>query len=122
MDLLLLGVVVRLGVGAGRREPAFYLLTLAAAALLATDAAYGMVQLSGVIYQNGGPLEAGWLSFYLLWGAAALHPSVRGMSERTQGRERQFHKGRLALLAGGSLMAPAVAAIQVLRGEHVDYP
>ena len=59
MDLLLLGVVVRLVVGGGRREPAFYLLMLGALALLVTDAAYGAIQLSGVIYQNGGPLEAG---------------------------------------------------------------
>src|SRR5439155_19219936 len=77
MDMILLAVVVRLTVGMGHRPRSFYLLVAAAVALLATDAAYGMVQLSGVIYENGGPLEAGWLSFYLLWAAAALHPSMR---------------------------------------------
>ena len=82
MDVLLLAVVVRLAVGGGRRGPAFFLLVFGSVALLATDAAYGMIQLSGVIYENGGPLEAGWLGFYLLWGAAALHPSMRRMADQ----------------------------------------
>jgi diguanylate cyclase (GGDEF)-like protein/PAS domain S-box-containing protein len=121
MDLLLLGVLVRLGVGSGRREPAFYLLTFGAISLLATDAAYQMVQLSGVIYQNGGPLEAGWLAFYLLWGAAALHPSMRRIGEAVEAPQRAFPRGRLILLAAASLMAPAVQVIQSMRhDERVD--
>jgi diguanylate cyclase (GGDEF)-like protein/PAS domain S-box-containing protein len=91
-----------------------------AVALLATDAAYGMVQLSGVIYENGGPLEAGWLSFYLLWGAAALHPSMRSLADRAAWRRQRFTKTRLALLTFATLMAPAVTAIQAYRHEHID--
>jgi diguanylate cyclase (GGDEF)-like protein/PAS domain S-box-containing protein len=80
-----------------------------------------MVQLSGVIYENGGPLEAGWLSFYVLWGAAALHPSMRSMVDPAETRARAFPRGRLALLGGASLMAPAVQAVQALRhNERVD--
>jgi len=122
MDVLLLAVTVRLAVGGGRREPAFYLLAFGVMALLATDAAYGLVQLSGVIYQNGGPLEAGWLSFYLLWGAAALHPSMRSVSEPAPDRPARFPRRRLVLLAGASLMAPAVQAIQVARGKAIETP
>ena len=85
--------------GPGRREPSFYLLTTAAAALLATDAAYGMVQLSGVIYENGGPLEAGWLSFYLLLGAAALHPSMRRLADPVPQADPKHARRRLAILA-----------------------
>jgi diguanylate cyclase (GGDEF)-like protein/PAS domain S-box-containing protein len=122
MDMLLLAVVVRLSVGAGRRAPAFYLLVFGALALLATDSAYGVYQLSGAIYQNGGPLEAGWLSFYLLWGAAALHPSMRALTESPSRQEPKFTRIRLALLAGGTLMAPAVLATQFARGESLDIP
>ena len=122
MDVLLLAVIARLTVGVGRREPSFYLLVSASIALLATDAAYGMVQLSGVIYQNGGPLEAGWLSFYVLWGAAALHPSMRGMSEPASRRDRRLPQGRLLVLGGASLMAPAVQAVQAIRGEPIQTP
>src|SRR5438309_10639555 len=122
MDVLLLAVTVRLAVGGGRREPAFYLLAFGVMALLATDAAYGLVQLSGVIYQNGGPLEVGWLSFYLLWGAAALHPSMRSVAEPTPDKPVRFPIRRLILLAGASLIAPAVQAIQVARGQAIDTP
>jgi diguanylate cyclase (GGDEF)-like protein/PAS domain S-box-containing protein len=122
MDILLLAVAVRLAVGRGRREPAFYLLSLGVLALLLTDVAYGFVQLSGVIYENGGPLEAGWLSFYVLWGAAALHPSMRSMAKPSEDRRERFPRGRLVVLAAASLMAPAVQTIQAVRGRAVDFP
>ncbi len=120
MDLLLLAVVVRLAVGSGRREPSFFMLSAAAVALVATDTAYGLVQLSGAIYQNGGPLEAGWLSFYLLWAAAALHPSMRTMGEPVPEHELKHPRRRLAILAAASLVSPAVEVVQTLRGELLD--
>ena len=47
-------------------------------ALLATDFAYGVVTLAGA-YDGQVWLDVGWISFYLLWGAAAaLHPSMPG--------------------------------------------
>src|SRR5438309_3668984 len=81
MDVLLLAVLVRLAMGAGLREPSFHLLMYGSMALLLTDSAYGISMLSRVGSQSGGPLEVGWLAFYLLWGAAALHPSMRTLTE-----------------------------------------
>jgi PAS domain S-box-containing protein len=120
MDLLLLAVVVRLAAGSGRREPSFYMLMLGAFALLATDAAYGMVQLSGIVYQNGGPLEAGWLAFYVLWGAAALHPSMRSMAEPASVRDPKHSPRRLLLLVSASLVSPSVSILQSFRGTVFD--
>jgi PAS domain S-box-containing protein len=120
MDLLVLAVVVRLAVGGGRREPAFYLLMFGALALLVTDAVYGTIQLSGVIYQNGGPLEAGWLAFYVLWGAAALHPSMRTMDEPVPVPLPKHPKRRLAALFVASLVCPFVNILQGFRGTLLD--
>src|SRR5206468_8064997 len=120
MDVLLLAVTVRLAVGGGKREPAFYLLAAGVVALLATDAAYQMVQLSGVIYQNGGPLEAGWLSFYLLLGAAALHPSMRRMATPVPEVDPKRPRRRLAILAAASVVSPAVNVVQSIRGNLLD--
>jgi PAS domain S-box-containing protein len=120
MDVLLLAVTIRLAVGAGKRDRAFYLLAAGVMALLATDAVYGLSQLSGVIYQNGGPLEAGWLSFYLLWGAAALHPSMASVAEPSRTRGLVPARRRLALLAGVAVLGPTVNMIQGIRGESVD--
>ena len=32
-------------------------------------------------------LDVGWISFYLLWGAAALHPSMRGLERPAADRD-----------------------------------
>ncbi|MEN3281934.1 MAG: diguanylate cyclase, partial [Solirubrobacteraceae bacterium] len=75
-DILLLAAAIRLAVDTGKRRPAFYLLSSAIVALLVTDFAYGLVTLKGN-YHGQVLLDVGWLSFYVLWGAAALHPSMR---------------------------------------------
>ena len=120
MDVLLLAVLVRLAVGGGRKGPPFYLLVCGAAALLATDAAWGAMQLHGVTSAKGVPLEAGWLSFYLMWGAAALHPDMRRLSEPSSAETPRFNRFRLVLLTGASLMAPLILAIQHFRHESSD--
>src|SRR5207302_9968843 len=75
---------------------------------------------SGVIHHSGGPLEAGWLSFYLLWGAAALHPSMRSIGERVTLRESKRPRSRLIMLGGASLVAPSVNVVQAFRGTLLD--
>ena len=40
-----------------------------------TDFAYGIVTLHNA-YHHQLSLDVGWIFFYLLWGAAALHPSM----------------------------------------------
>ena len=75
-DILLLAAAVRLALDGGRREPAFYLLSASIIALLVTDFVYGLVTLNGA-YDDQVCLDVGWIGFYLLWGAAALHPSMR---------------------------------------------
>ena len=122
MDLMLITVVVRLALGAGRRPPAFYLMASAAVALFLTDFVYSYISVKGIVYNQSGYLEAGWATFYLLCGAAALHGSMRGLSERAPEQERRMSKGRLFLLGGASLMAPAVQIIQTVRADHVDAP
>src|SRR6185312_16760290 len=71
-DVILIGAAIRLALDAGRREPAFYLLTSSIVALLATDFAYGLLTLHGG-YHHQLWLDAGWIASYLLWGAAGLH-------------------------------------------------
>ena len=119
-DLLLLGVLVRLAVGAGRREPAFYLLLLSMVSLLATDNAYGIVRVAFTYHGQGSILDAGWGMYYLFWGAAALHPSMVTLGQASKDRERVTTQKRLIILASASLIAPAVQAIQAIRGRNSD--
>jgi diguanylate cyclase (GGDEF)-like protein/PAS domain S-box-containing protein len=122
MDLILLTVVVRLAIGGGRRAPAFYLMAGATLALFVTDFNYSYISVQGDVYQQTGILEAGWATFYILWGAAALHGSMRTLSERTPDNDPRLSRGRLWLLALASLLAPSVMMIQYLRRVAGDLP
>ena len=79
-DILLLAAAIRLAVDAGKRTPAFYLLIGSIASLLATDAAYTYALLNET-YNHQLIYDAGWIAYYVLWGAAALHPSMRTLEQ-----------------------------------------
>ena len=118
-DILLLAAAIRLAVDTGKRLPAFYLLASAIVALLVTDFAYGVVTLHGA-YHGQVVLDIGWISFYLLWGAAALHPSMRELEQPAPDRVPRLTPLRLTLLTVASLIAPVVEATQELRRGNLD--
>ncbi len=122
MDLLMAAVAVRLAVGAGRRASSFNLIMLSIVALFATDAIYGWLLLNNGYVPGSGDLELGWVAFYVLFGAAALHPSMRTLSDQVGDAKTKLTQGRLGLLAGATLLAPAAQAIQSLRDLPVDLP
>jgi diguanylate cyclase (GGDEF)-like protein len=117
-DVLLLAMVARLVTSPGARTAAYRLLGLALLLLLAADAGYAVLNL--VSSYEGGLVDAGWLLSYVAWGAAALHPSMRSMSEVAPDQAARFFHWRLALLAMTSLMAPAVLAEQGVRHQSID--
>ena len=120
MDLVLLTVVTRLVIGPGRRGVAFYLMPAAVLALFVTDFVYSYISVQGLVYDQSGYLEAGWASFYILWGAAALHQSMSALSERAPEQEIRLARVRLVLLGVASLTAQIVRTIQLMRGENND--
>ena len=112
-DILLLAAAIRLTVDSGTRRPAFYLLVASIVALLATDFAYGLVTLDGA-YDGQVWLDVGWLTFYLLWGAAALHPSMADLERAAPDRDVRLTPLRLVTLTCASLIAPIMALLQVI--------
>ena len=118
-DILLLAAAIRLAVDGGRRGPAFGFLSASIIALLVTDFVYGVVTLSGA-YDGQVILDVGWIGFYLLWGAAALHPSMRELSEPAPGHAPRLSPIRLALLTFATLIAPAVEIVGEIRRGDVD--
>ena len=121
MDILVLSVIVRLAMGGGRRERSFLLLLIGSVSLLVTDAIYGYLLLHGG-YTTGGLLDGGWIAFYLLLGAAALHPSVASLADAPRDPVTKLTRTRLAALAAASLAAPAVQAGEYLAGNRIDVP
>jgi len=122
MDILMAAAAIRLAVAAGRKPPAFFFMMAAIGALFATDAVYawfGLYTAEG--YAPGsGWLESGWAAFYVLLGTAALHPSMRSLTERTPETETKLTWPRLAMLAGAALVPPVLRIVQNIRGAEVD--
>jgi diguanylate cyclase (GGDEF)-like protein/PAS domain S-box-containing protein len=119
-DVLLLAAAVRLALGTGRRGSAFFLLSSSIVLLLATDFVYGVMILNGT-YDHQLWLDIGWIGFYLLWGAAALHPTMPQLSEPEQGRTSILTPFRLSLLTGASLIAPAIGLVRDIHQGDFDY-
>jgi diguanylate cyclase (GGDEF)-like protein/PAS domain S-box-containing protein len=115
MDTLLLMVTVRLAVGRGARGPAYAMMVGAVTALLVTDSVYSWLLVHGG-YATGGILDLGWICFYLLWGAAALHPSMSKVSETTAGDPR-VTRTRLLVLGLAASTAPVIQIVETTRGQ-----
>jgi diguanylate cyclase (GGDEF)-like protein/PAS domain S-box-containing protein len=118
-DVLLLGAAIRLAVDAGKRAPSFYLLISSIVCLLVTDSAYNLALLKGTYSHDQLIYDAGWISYYLLWGAAALHPSMRTLEEPGLTSHTRLTPLRLALLAGACLIAPCVRFAQQIDNPDV---
>jgi diguanylate cyclase (GGDEF)-like protein len=119
MDILVLAVVARLAAGSHRREPAFALLLSGAVVMLLTDGAYGWKLLDGG-HTTGGILDSGWGIYYVLLGAAALHPSMRQLSTPGPDTEARLTRARLALLACASFTAPLLIVLREAMREQLD--
>jgi diguanylate cyclase (GGDEF)-like protein/PAS domain S-box-containing protein len=119
-----LGDVLGLAVGASlvasmRATPALRLLAVGGVGLLVADIAYGIIQLNGT-WRVGTPVDLGWITFYVCWGAAALVPSMRELTEPKVLPRRHERLRRLVLLGLACLIAPAVLLIEVLTGNVHD--
>jgi diguanylate cyclase (GGDEF)-like protein/PAS domain S-box-containing protein len=121
MDILLLAVAARLAVAPGAHTPAYRLFGLSLICLLIADTIYAKMLIDGTYYTGSLP-DLGFLLSYVFWGAAALHPTMRTLSELAPDRRMQVSRTRLALLAGASLTAPLVLGVQAMRGATVGVP
>lgn len=117
-DVLLLAVAVRLAIGTGRRTLAWWLVATAIVGVLAADSLFVFQQFNGT-WQVGGPVDLGWIVFYICWGAAALHPSMVALSAREQPTVR-LTRPRLLLIGAAVLLAPVVLIVQWIRGAMIE--
>ncbi|WP_332662140.1 putative bifunctional diguanylate cyclase/phosphodiesterase [Aeromicrobium sp.] len=115
-DILLLALVVRLMAAPGTRSAAYRLLVAAAIPLIAADTAFAMQ--TGTTY--AAVLDGFWLVSYVLFGAAALHPTMARLSTPTAVRTAPFTARRLAALAAAVLVAPVLLIANLTHGLQVD--
>jgi signal transduction histidine kinase len=76
--------------------------------------------LAPATYANASWLDTAWLLSYVLWGVAALHPSMRQLSEPAPSVGPRVTTLRVVLLACTLAAAPAVLLIQAAQGSSID--
>jgi diguanylate cyclase (GGDEF)-like protein len=118
-DVLLLALVARLLVGAGVHNTAFRLLAGSLLVMLAGDVGFAVLAQADAFTPNNA-INITWLLAYVLFGAAALHPSMAALSQRAAERPRRLTRRRLSLLTGVSLVAPVLLLAQSWRRSGID--
>ena len=116
VDILLLVAVAQLLVGPGGRTVAYRLLLASIALWVVADEVYGLDVAS---YQGGSWIDALWLLSYVVWGAAALDPSMARIAEPDRRRLPRLTTTRLVLLATALLTAPAILLIERVAHHRV---
>jgi diguanylate cyclase (GGDEF)-like protein len=117
VDVLLLALLVRLLMDPANRTPSTRLIGLAAALTLVADTAFSLMTLySGA---DTRPLDALYLSSYLCWGAASLHPAPATAADDTD-EDVRVRPARLALFGACSLLAPALLLLPRVGVDRLD--
>jgi signal transduction histidine kinase len=116
MDIVLLSGLVFLALSPTSSAVAYRYLGGSIVLLIVADEVYGV---SPASYASATWLDSAWLLSYVLWGAAALHPSMRELSAPTHGGMRLSTR-RFAMLAVALATAPAVLLIQAATGSGID--
>jgi diguanylate cyclase (GGDEF)-like protein len=109
-DLLLIGVAMGLLTTPGARSPSFRLLGLSLISLLVADQIYALQNLDGT-YVAGGPLDSIYLIAYILFGVAALHPSMVHLTDPHPVAVTWLGPIRMVCLAAAMITGPLLVAI-----------
>jgi diguanylate cyclase (GGDEF)-like protein/PAS domain S-box-containing protein len=120
-DVLLLAMLAHLWSAGGLRNTAGRLLAIGTVGTLVADSVYGLANLhSAWNWSDGNPFDLGWILFYACWGAAALHPSMRELSESRLVSPPRTSGARLVVLGAVSLIAPIALLAETSAGKPVD--
>lgn len=109
-DLILIGVALGLLTTAGARTPSFALLGASLGCLVVVDQIYALQTLDGT-YVSGSALDSLYLAAYVLFGAAALDPSMRRLTDPYPVPVTWLGPIRLFCLAAAMLTGPVLVTI-----------
>ena len=118
-DVVLVAVTVRLAVGSGRHPVSYYLIVGGLTAIIVTDALTTLYALDSAARP--------WIIVssalcYVLFAAAAAHPSMSQLTDRPVPREVKLSRRRLALLCGALLLVPGLLTFDVAAGDRKATP
>lgn len=109
-DLILLPLALRLVFRHGARVTAHLLMLLGLAVFLIADVLFAVASLEQ-LYVPGGITDGMWLVAYVLFVAAAWHPSASVVATATRS-VRDLSPRRLAFLAAAAVVSPVIILIR----------
>ncbi|GIF20254.1 diguanylate cyclase (GGDEF)-like protein [Actinoplanes tereljensis] len=119
LDALLLAMLALLFVEPAARTASTNMLGIAAVLLLVSDVAFSVATLYWSY--DGQLLDWGWMLAYVLWAAAALHPSMAAPPANPKtDTVRRVSPRRLAVLGGCSVLAPAMLFVPGIGADGID--
>jgi signal transduction histidine kinase len=116
MDIALLGAAAGFFSSPAWRTPAFAFLVAGMAMQLLGDEFEGV---KGPYYSLGVWINLPYMLSYLFWGVAALHPSMRRLSEPDESTEFRLTPWRIAALTLALLTPPVARVVADERGRPV---
>jgi signal transduction histidine kinase len=117
MDVLLVVGVVPLVFASRRRCTAYWALVAGFGLMMAADLLYAVLNLKG-LYGDGSSLDFAWIAANGLLAVAALHPSVRLLSEPAKSALGKLGAGRLSIVAGALLVRPLLTLLLLVTGHR----
>lgn len=109
-DVILIGVAIGLLTTAGARTASFALLAASLGSLVVADMVYALQTMEGT-YISGSTLDRLYLVSYVLFGASALHPSMRVLTDPHPVPVTWLGPIRLLGLAAAMLTGPLLLAV-----------
>ena len=118
-DVLLLAMIARVALTPGNRPTAYKLLAVGGTGALVADVL--------VIMNTASLLAADFLPTagalpYVLLGAAALHPSMTEVTDRSAVAVTRLTTRRLGAMAGAVLLPPVMLLVEDIRGDVAVLP
>ena len=117
-DVILAAILIRLVRTPWARTPSFWLLLTALLTLLLADVL--APALDELDWASSDRIEGVWMASYLIWAAAALHPSMADVAQPSPRPERPFSRAGLVALAVALIMPGALLAAKALTGQAID--
>ena len=117
MDVLLLAALVFLALTPAGRTVSYRYLAASVVLLLLADEVYSV---SPGTFVATSWLDAGWLLSYVLWGTAALSPSMGDLSEPKQAVGPRLSSGRLLALWIAVATVPVILIVERLADRRID--
>ena len=119
-NVLLFGALARLANAPGPGRIVTRLLAASIGLMLAVQSLIQAVASGPIIDPHPSAVDPAWVIFFVLAGAAALHPSTRVLSSPAVAAEDNMHVGRIVLLVAATLTGPAILVGELIAGVPLD--